>query len=232
MGSKIIFRNETEYTLDIAFEAGEAFWEIQPAYKKKAKRFKVVCGITAVTFLVIAAIAFSKSGIGIIPIGALAMAATAIFGFFKGESLIRNSAKNFRGMNTKVSYGVSDNFFFVLNREVMNTTADTEEEQQALEAPADEAEQDAEPQEAEQQEETALVEQEPQEENEDYSNEYEDEFLSLDDLLVCVVTENLYILIWERPYYILDRRGFVDGKDEEFRAFIEEKAEIVETQSA
>ena len=67
------------------------------------------------------------------------------------------------------------------------------------------------------------------EDEEEYSdNEYADEFLSLEDLLVCVVTENLYILIWEKPYYILDRHGFEDEKDGEFRQFIEEKARIIE----
>ena len=80
--------------------------------------------------------------------------------------------------------------------------------------------------------------QEPSDENEEpetesdeeeYSdNEYADEFLSLEDLLVCVVTENLYILIWEKPYYILDRHGFEDEKDGEFRQFIEEKVRIIE----
>ena len=54
---------------------------------------------------------------------------------------------------------------------------------------------------------------ETEDDEEEYSdNEYADEFLSLEDLLVCVVTENLYILIWEKPYYILDRHGFEDEK--------------------
>ena len=59
-------------------------------------------------------------------------------------------------------------------------------------------------------------------------DDYEDEFLSLEELLVCIVTENLYILIWPKPYYILDRRCFEEGKDAEFRAFIEEHARIIE----
>ncbi|MFR8854004.1 MAG: hypothetical protein ACLVHQ_03395 [Oscillospiraceae bacterium] len=42
------------------------------------------------------------------------------------------------------------------------------------------------------------------------------------------MTENLYILIWEKPYYILDRHGFEDEKDGEFRQFIEEKVRIIE----
>ena len=66
-------------------------------------------------------------------------------------------------------------------------------------------------------------------EDEDHDeDDYEDEFLSLEELLVCIVTENLYILIWPKPYYILDRRCFEEGKDAEFRAFIEEHARIIE----
>ena len=58
--------------------------------------------------------------------------------------------------------------------------------------------------------------------------EDDDEFLSLEDLLACIVTENLYILIWAEPYYIMERKGFDVGTDEEFRKFIGEKARVIE----
>ena len=54
MDSKILFKNETTYTPEIAMEAGDAFWEIQPAYRKRAKRFRLGAGILAVTFALLA----------------------------------------------------------------------------------------------------------------------------------------------------------------------------------
>lgn len=241
MGSKILFKNTTTYTEDIAFEAGEAFWETQPAYKKRVKKYKAVAAIMAITFAIAAIASLVKSGPMLLTIGALAMALVAIFWFTKVEGMIKNSAKNFRGMDTKVTYGVSENYFFVINRDYVGndepqTKADEIKEklQEALEEAKEELEEAKEEiveavQEVKE-EVTELVEGEHYEENEDYEDDddYEDEFLSLEELLVCIVTENLYILIWPKPYYILDRRCFEEGKDEEFRAFIEEHARIIE----
>ena len=222
MESKILFKNDTTYTTEIAMEAGDAFWKIQPAYRKRAKRFKIVSGIMALTFALLGIISIISSGAGVASIGALVMAAVGVAGFIKGEQLIRGSAKNLRVLGTRVIYGISENFFFVLSREDVTKPSETdqdlldepeEDDQAALNAPAEEQEEQT-------------YDAEADEEN--MSFDFEDEFLSLDDLLVCVVTENLYILIWEKPYYILDRRGFEDDKDGEFRQFIEEKARIIE----
>ena len=227
LGSKILFRNTTTYTEDIAFEAGEAFWETQPAYKKRVKKYKIVAAIMGVTFAIAAVASLVKSGPMLLTLGAVAMALAAGFWFMKAESMIRNSAKNFRGMDTKVTYGVSENYFFVINRDYVGgdepqTKADEIKEkiQDALEEAKEELEEAVE----DVKEEIAeLVE------DDDYDeDDYEDEFLSLEELLVCIVTENLYILIWPKPYYILDRRCFEEGKDAEFRAFIEEHARIIE----
>ncbi len=227
LGSKILFRNTTTYTEDIAFEAGEAFWETQPAYKKRVKKYKVVAAIMGVTFAIAAVASLVKSGPMLLTLGAVAMALAAGFWFMKAESMIRNSAKNFRGMDTKVTYGVSENYFFVINRDYVGgdepqTKADEIKEkiQDALEEAKEELEEAVE----DVKEEIAeLVEDEDHDED-----DYEDEFLSLEELLVCIVTENLYILIWPKPYYILDRRCFEEGKDAEFRTFIEEHARIIE----
>ena len=227
MGSKILFRNTTTYTEDIAFEAGEAFWETQPAYKKRVKKYKVVAAIMGMTFAIAAVASLVKSGPMLLTLGAVAMALAAGFWFVKAEGMIRNSAKNFRGMDTKVTYGVSENYFFVINRDYVGgdepqTKADEIKEkiQDALEEAKEELEEVVE----DVKEEIAeLVEDEDHDED-----DYEDEFLSLEELLVCIVTENLYILIWPKPYYILDRRCFEEGKDAEFRAFIEEHARIIE----
>ena len=227
MGSKILFRNTTTYTEDIAFEAGEAFWETQPAYKKRVKKYKVVAAIMGVTFAIAAVASLVKSGPMLLTLGAVAMALAAGFWFMKAESMIRNSAKNFRGMDTKVTYGVSENYFFVINRDYVGgdepqTKADEIKEkiQDAIEEAKEELEEAVE----DVKEEIAeLVEDEDHDDD-----DYEDEFLSLEELLVCIVTENLYILIWPKPYYILDRRCFEEGKDAEFRAFIEEHARIIE----
>ena len=227
LGSKILFRNTTTYTEDIAFEAGEAFWETQPAYKKRVKKYKVVAAIMGVTFAIAAVASLVKSGPMLLTLGAVAMALAAGFWFMKAESMIRNSAKNFRGMDTKVTYGVSENYFFVINRDYVGgdepqTKADEIKEkiQDAIEDAKEELEEAVE----DVKEEIAeLVEDEDHDED-----DYEDEFLSLEELLVCIVTENLYILIWPKPYYILDRRCFEEGKDAEFRAFIEEHARIIE----
>ena len=227
LGSKILFRNTTTYTEDIAFEAGEAFWETQPAYKKRVKKYKVVAAIMGVTFAIAAVASLVKSGPMLLTLGAVAMALAAGFWFMKAESMIRNSAKNFRGMDTKVTYGVSENYFFVINRDYVGgdepqTKADEIKEkiQDALEEAKEELEEAVE----DVKEEIAeLVEDEDLDDD-----DYEDEFLSLEELLVCIVTENLYILIWPKPYYILDRRCFEEGKDAEFRAFIEEHARIIE----
>ena len=227
LGSKILFRNTTTYTEDIAFEAGEAFWETQPAYKKRVKKYKVVAAIMGVTFAIAAVASLIKSGPMLLTLGAVAMALAAGFWFVKAEGMIRNSAKNFRGMDTKVTYGVSENYFFVINRDYVGgdepqTKADEIKEkiQDALEEAKEELEEAVE----DVKEEIAeLVEDDDHDED-----DYEDEFLSLEELLVCIVTENLYILIWPKPYYILDRRCFEEGKDAEFRAFIEEHARIIE----
>ena len=227
LGSKILFRNTTTYTEDIAFEAGEAFWETQPAYKKRVKKYKVVAAIMGVTFAIAAVASLVKSGPMLLTLGAVAMALAAGFWFVKAEGMIRNSAKNFRGMDTKVTYGVSENYFFVINRDYVGgdepqTKADEIKEkiQDAIEDAKEELEEAVE----DVKEEIAeLVEDEDHDED-----DYEDEFLSLEELLVCIVTENLYILIWPKPYYILDRRCFEEGKDAEFRAFIEEHARIIE----
>ena len=234
MDSKILFKNETTYTPEIAMEAGDAFWKIQPAYRKRAKRFKLGAGILAVTFALLAILVARENGFGIVSVGALVMAAIALVGFIKGEQLVKGSAKNLQAMNTRVNYGISENFFFVLNREYLRKQKN--DGQAALEGPdlknpdeeipaLPQGEDFAEPEEPSDENE----EPETEDDEEEYSdNEYADEFLSLEDLLVCVVTENLYILIWEKPYYILDRHGFEDEKDGEFRQFIEEKARIIE----
>ena len=227
MGSKIIFRNTTTYTEDIAFEAGEAFWETQPAYKKRVKKYKVVAAIMGVTFAIAAVASLVKSGPMLLTLGAVAMALAAGFWFVKAEGMIRNSAKNFRGMDTKVIYGVSENYFFVINRDYVGgeepqTKADEIKEkiQDALEEAKEELEEAVE----DVKEDIAELVEDADHDDDDY----EDEFLSLEELLVCIVTENLYILIWPKPYYILDRRCFEEGKDAEFRAFIEEHARIIE----
>lgn len=228
MGSKILFKNRTIYTQEIALEAGEAFWKVQPAYRKKAKRFKIIAGILAVTFIIIGGVLIAEKGFGFMPVSAFVMAIIAAYGFLKAESLIRGSAKNFQGMNTKVDYGVSENYFFVMNREYVNPgQKDDCEPANELAEPrtdSDETEPQQEYQYTQGQDET-VTEESP---DNDEENEYEDEFLALEDLLVCIVTQNLYILIWEKPYYILDRAGFDEGKDEEFRQFIEEKTRIIE----
>lgn len=224
LGSKILFRNTTTYTEDIAFEAGEAFWETQPAYKKRVKKYKVVAAVMGITFAIAAVASLVKSGPMLLTLGAVAMALVAAFWFFKAEGMIKNSAKNFRGMDTRVTYGISENYFFVINRDYVGgeepqTKADEIKEkiQEALEEAKEEIEETVE-------EVAELVE------GEDYDDEddYEDEFLSLEELLVCIVTDNLYILIWPKPYYILDRNCFEAGTDAEFRAFIEEHARIIE----
>ena len=79
MGSKILFRNTTTYTEDIAFEAGEAFWETQPAYKKRVKKYKVVAAIMGVTFAIAAVASLVKSGPMLLTLGAVAMALAAGF---------------------------------------------------------------------------------------------------------------------------------------------------------
>ncbi len=228
MGSKILFRNTTTYTEDIAFEASEAFWETQPAYKKRVKKYKTVAAIMAITFLVAAGVSLVKAGPMLVSVGALGMAAAAVFWFVKAESMIKNSAKNFRGMDTKVTYGISESFFFVINRDYVGgeepqTKADEIKEkiQDALEEAKEELKEAAEDV---KEEVTELIEGDEYEDEDDY----EDEFLSLEELLVCIVTQNLYILIWPKPYYILDRRCFEAGKDEEFRKFIEEHARVIE----
>lgn len=205
MDSKIQFRNTTIYTEEIAMEAGDAFWKVQPAYKKRANRFKIGAALLAVTFAVIAGIAFAKQGFGLLVIISLAMMVTGGFWFVKSEGMIRNTAKKIRDMGTKVIYGVSDNFFFVIDRRGVDSP-------QASEKVEDTEGEDSEAAEAEVPEE----------------DEFEGEILSLEELLVCIVTENLYILIWPQPYYILDRHGFDEGQDEAFRLFIEKHARIIE----
>lgn len=196
MGSKILFKNTTTYTEKIAYEAGEAFWETQPAYKKRVKKYKAVSAVLVATFLVCAAVSLFKSGPMLVTIGAVAMAVSAAFWFIKSESMIKNSAKRFSGLNTKVTYGISESFFFVINRIFMNDVSEAEPSEKNDEAAESEL--------------------------------YEDEFLPLEELLVCIVTENLYILVWPKPYYILERNSFEDGKDADFRAFIEKYARIIE----
>lgn len=196
MGSKILFKNTTTYTEKIAYEAGEAFWETQPAYKKRVKKYKAVSAVLVATFLVCAAVSLFKNGPMLVTIGAVAMAVSAAFWFIKSESMIKNSAKRFSGLNTKVTYGISESFFFVINRIFMDDVSEVE--------PSEKNDEDAE------------------------SELCEDEFLPLEELLVCIVTENLYILVWPKPYYILERNSFEDGKDADFRAFIEKYARIIE----
>lgn len=207
MGSKILFKNTTIYTENIAYEAGEAFWNTQPAYKKRVKKYKTVSAVLVVTFLVCAVVSIFKSGPLFLIIGATAMAASAAFWFVKSESMIKNSAKRFHGLNTRVTYGVSENFFFVINRIFVDDSSEAR-----LSAKDDE---------------TALLDQETNAGSTE-DELYEDEFLPLEELLVCIVTENLYILVWPKPYYILERNSFEDGKDAEFKGFIEKYAKIVE----
>lgn len=232
MESKIIFSNETTYTQDIGMEAGEAFWKVQPAYRKKAKKFKIMAAVLAVTFVIFGILLTSKSGIGVMAIASFVMAAMGVFAFFRGEKMIKDSAKRLSGIGTRVKYGISENYFFVLNREYVGTEKAAEDNEEAAEAEAEAAELeedgDSQTEEADSddaQEESVL---EDVEEDHEDDEEDDDEFLSLEDLLACIVTENLYILIWAEPYYIMERKGFDVGTDEEFRKFIGEKARVIE----
>lgn len=221
MESKIIFSNETTYTQDIGMEAGEAFWKVQPAYRKKAKKFKIMAAVLAVTFVIFGILLTSKSGIGVMAIASFVMAAMGVFAFFRGEKMIKDSAKRLSGIGTRVKYGISENYFFVLNREYVGTEKAAE-----AEAEAAELEEDGDSQTEEADSDDAQEESVPEDDEDD--EEDDDEFLSLEDLLACIVTENLYILIWAEPYYIMERKGFDVGTDEEFRKFIGEKARVIE----
>lgn len=232
MESKIIFSNETTYTQDIGMEAGEAFWKVQPAYRKKAKKFKIMAAVLAVTFVIFGILLTSKSGIGVMAIASFAMAAMGVFAFFRGEKMIKDSAKRLSGIGTRVKYGISENYFFVLNREYVGTEKAAEDDEEAAEAEAEaaEPEEDGDSQTQEADSDDAQEESVPEDVEEDHEDDEEDdeEFLSLEDLLACIVTENLYILIWAEPYYIMERKGFDVGTDEEFRKFIGEKARVIE----
>ena len=225
MESKIIFSNETTYTQDIGMEAGEAFWKVQPAYRKKAKKFKIMAAVLAVTFVIFGILLTSKSGIGVMAIASFVMAAMGVFAFFRGEKMIKDSAKRLSGIGTRVKYGISENYFFVLNREYVGVEKAAEAEAEAAEPEEDGDSQTQEADSDDAQEESVL---EDVEEDHEDDEEDDDEFLSLEDLLACIVTENLYILIWAEPYYIMERKGFDVGTDEEFRKFIGEKARVIE----
>lgn len=238
MGSKILFKNETTYTPELAKEVGDVFWEVQPAYKRRAKRFKIIAMVLAVTFAISGVIMIMNGGFSVMSIAALTMGALAVGGFFKAEGMIRGSAKNLKGLGTRTIYAFTENFFSVLSREYVGN--EDENQQQALAAPEDEVEDVDETADAEEAADDASADEVAEEEandetddgddamDDDDMDEYEDEVLSLDDLLVCIVTEDLYILIWDRPYYIVDRNGFIEGEDEAFKAFIEGKAKIIE----
>ena len=228
MESKIIFSNETTYTQDIGMEAGEAFWKVQPAYRKKAKKFKIMAAVLAVTFVIFGILLTSKSGIGVMAIASFVMAAMGVFAFFRGEKMIKDSAKRLSGIGTRVKYGISENYFFVLNREYVGAEKTAEDNEKAAEAEAEaaEPEEDGDSQTQEADSDDAQEESVPEDVEED--EEDDDEFLSLEDLLACIVTENLYILIWAEPYYIMERKGFDVGTDEEFRKFIGEKTRVIE----
>ena len=228
MESKIIFSNETTYTQDIGMEAGEAFWKVQPAYRKKAKKFKIMAAVLAVTFVIFGILLTSKSGIGVMAIASFVMAAMGVFAFFRGEKMIKDSAKRLSGIGTRVKYGISENYFFVLNREYVGVEKAAEDNEKAAEAEAEaaEPEEDGDSQTREADSDDAQEESVPVDVEDD--EEDDDEFLSLEDLLACIVTENLYILIWAEPYYIMERKGFDVGTDEEFRKFIGEKARVIE----
>ena len=232
MESKIIFSNETTYTQDIGMEAGEAFWKVQPAYRKKAKKFKIMAAVLAVTFVIFGILLTSKSGIGVMAIASFVMAAMGVFAFFRGEKMIKDSAKRLSGIGTRVKYGISENYFFVLNREYVGAEKSAEDNEKAAEAEAEaaEPEEDGDSQTQEADSDDAQEESVPEdvEEDDEDDEEDDDEFLSLEDLLACIVTENLYILIWAEPYYIMERKGFDVGTDEEFRKFIGEKARVIE----
>ena len=232
MESKIIFSNETTYTQDIGMEAGEAFWKVQPAYRKKAKKFKIMAAVLAVTFVIFGILLTSKSGIGVMAIASFVMAAMGVFAFFRGEKMIIDSAKRLSGIGTRVKYGISENYFFVLNREYVGVEKAAEDNEKAAEAEAEaaEPEEDGDSQTREADSDDAQEESVPEdvEEDDEDNEEDDDEFLSLEDLLACIVTENLYILIWAEPYYIMERKGFDVGTDEEFRKFIGEKARVIE----
>ena len=221
MESKIIFSNETTYTQDIGMEAGEAFWKVQPAYRKKAKKFKIMAAVLAVTFVIFGILLTSKSGIGVMAIASFVMAAMGVFAFFRGEKMIKDSAKRLSGIGTRVKYGISENYFFVLNREYVGVEKAAE-----AEAEAAEPEEDGDSQTQDADSDDAQEESVPEDVEED--EEDDDEFLSLEDLLACIVTENLYILIWAEPYYIMERKGFDVGTYEEFRKFIGEKTRVIE----
>ena len=137
MESKIIFSNETTYTQDIGMEAGEAFWKVQPAYRKKAKKFKIMAAVLAVTFVIFGILLTSKSGIGVMAIASFVMAAMGVFAFFRGEKMIKDSAKRLSGIGTRVKYGISENYFFVLNREYVGAEKAAEAEAEAAEPEED-----------------------------------------------------------------------------------------------
>ena len=108
--------------------------------------------------------------------------------------------------------------------------AEDNEKAAEAEAEAAEPEEDGDSQTREADSDDAQEESVPEdvEEDDEDNEEDDDEFLSLEDLLACIVTENLYILIWAEPYYIMERKGFDVGTDEEFRKFIGEKARVIE----
>ena len=102
--AKFFLKMRRIYTPEIAMEAGDAFWEIQPAYRKRAKIFRLGAELV-VTFALLAILVARENGFGIVSVGALVMAAIALVGFIKGEQLVKGSAKNLQAMNTRVNYG-------------------------------------------------------------------------------------------------------------------------------
>lgn len=233
MSSKILFRNETTYTLEIAEEAGAAFWKVQPAYRKRAKKIKIIAGIISLTFLITAVIAIVKQGFGIMCCAALAMGIIAGVAMIKAESMIKGSVKNFSGLDTKVDYGVSENFFFVLNRADLKKAAqavdDGGDESPALVEDIEVSEDDKEAEKIEDSNALEVIGADDDDiEGADDESSEEGEILALDELLACIETPKIFILIWAEPYFILDKDGFAEDKVREFKDFISERVDIIE----
>lgn len=227
MATEVLFRNETVYDEQIGIEAGEAFWQTQPAYQKKANRRKWIMFIVALSFFAIAVVMFMKRGFGLVPLAALIMGGIFVISSSKIEKSMRNSGKKLQAIGTTATFVITENFF---SRMSVKATEEPEEELALPEEGSTdgvETVEDAEDTEAVSEEE--MPEETPEEETEESadSSYARNNILPFDDLIACIITKNLYILIWPKPYFIMSRHGFNMGTDEEFNKFIREKAKRV-----
>ena len=156
---------------------------------------------------------------------------------------MRNSGKKLQAIGTTATFVITENFF---SRMSVKATEEPEEEL-ALpeEGSAEDVEAEADLQEVSEEDAPEEVEDienasegdEPEETEEETPEEEAEEsadssyarnnILPFDDLIACIITKNLYILIWPKPYFIMSRHGFNMGTDEEFNKFIREKAKRV-----